>query len=58
MEKLSPSIAAELVKAALAANAIKLTGASSHVEGSKKTGEADAVYLLTLMHHLTNQSSS
>lgn len=58
MQGITAGMAAELVKTALAAGAIKLIGPNGAVDPSKRAGEADAAYLLTLLHHLTKPSGA
>lgn len=43
---------------ALTSGAITLSRPKGAVDPSKRVGEADAVYLLTLLHHLTKPSGA
>lgn len=58
MEPLSTSYAAQLITAAMQANAIKLMGSSGTPETATKNAQADAAYLLNLLKALTTKPGS
>lgn len=58
MEPLSTSYAAQLITAAMQANAIKLMGSAGTSETAAKNAQADAAYLLNLFKALTTKPGS
>ena len=51
-------MAAQLIKAALESNSIKLAAAAGTLEYSKDAAERDALYLLTLFNKLTGSTQA
>ena len=51
-------MAAQLIKAALESNSIKLAAAAGTLENSKDAAERDALYLLTLFNKLTGSTQA